>query len=141
MDYGNAFETGGTSDWFHIEDAQRYDGDHAHSGPISHNEQTLTTEQEEDVRTLLLQVKEGVRKISKLKTDSGLDVDALRSVAEGINKLKTPKTSVLLITHYQRILTYIKPDTVHIMSKGKIVKSGSHELAEHIEKKGYELVE
>ena len=108
---------------------------------VSHNEQTLTTEQEEDVRTLLLQVKEGVRKISKLKTDSGLDVDALRSVAEGINKLKTPKTSVLLITHYQRILTYIKPDTVHIMSKGKIVKSGSHELAEHIEKKGYELVE
>lgn len=71
------------------------------------------------------------------ETDSGLDVDALRTVAEGINRFHSSKNGVLLITHYNRILEYIKPDFVHIMSQGKIVKSGGHELAREIEKDGY----
>lgn len=71
------------------------------------------------------------------ETDSGLDIDALRTVAEGINTFHTKKTGILLITHYNRILEYIVPDFVHIMSKGKIVKSGKKELAKEIEKNGY----
>ena len=71
------------------------------------------------------------------ETDSGLDVDALKLVAAGIKKHSGPKMGILLITHYQRILRYIKPDFVHILVDGKIVKSGNHKLAEKIEEKGY----
>jgi len=72
------------------------------------------------------------------ETDSGLDIDALKIVAKGINTFKTEKKSVLLITHYQRILSYIIPDTIHVMVDGRIVKSGGKELAEHLEEHGYE---
>ena len=75
------------------------------------------------------------------ETDSGLDVDALRAVAEGINKLKGPELGIVLITHYQRILNYITPDKVHIMIAGKIAKSGGKELALEVENRGYEWVE
>jgi Fe-S cluster assembly ATP-binding protein len=71
------------------------------------------------------------------ETDSGLDIDALRIVAEGVNALRDPKRSFLVITHYQRLLDYIVPDTVHVLSKGRIVKSGGKELALELEKNGY----
>ncbi len=71
------------------------------------------------------------------ETDSGLDIDALKIVAESVNKLAGPNLGILLITHYQRILNYVKPDYVHILVKGMIVKSGGKELAEEVEKRGY----
>lgn len=71
------------------------------------------------------------------ETDSGLDVDALKIVSEGINTFHTKKNGILLITHYNRILEYVKPDFVHIMYKGNIIKSGGKELAKEIEKNGY----
>lgn len=71
------------------------------------------------------------------ETDSGLDIDALRIVADSVNKLSGPNLGVLLITHYQRILNYVKPDFVHILVDGIIVKSGGKELAEKVEKRGY----
>jgi Fe-S cluster assembly ATP-binding protein len=74
------------------------------------------------------------------ETDSGLDIDALRIVANGINKLRTPDRSILLITHYQRLLDYIQPDYVHVLYKGRIVKSGSKELALELEEKGYDFI-
>jgi Fe-S cluster assembly ATP-binding protein len=74
------------------------------------------------------------------ETDSGLDIDALRVVAEGINATKTPETTYLLITHYQRILDYVKPDRILIMKGGRIVKEGGPELAHHLEKEGYDAV-
>ena len=74
------------------------------------------------------------------ETDSGLDVDALRIVAEGVNKLKTPETSCIVITHYQRLLEIIKPDIVHVLYKGKIVKTAGPELADEIEKRGYDWI-
>ena len=72
------------------------------------------------------------------ETDSGLDIDALKTVANGVNDLKSKDRSFLIITHYQRLLNYIVPDKVHILSKGKIVKSGDKNLAIELEKKGYE---
>ena len=72
------------------------------------------------------------------ETDSGLDVDALRIVTEGINKFKNPKNSYLIITHYQKLLDYIHPDFVHVMRNGKIVKSGDISLATEIEASGYQ---
>ena len=72
------------------------------------------------------------------ETDSGLDIDALKTVANGVNNLKNKNRSFLIITHYQRLLNYIIPDKVHILSKGKIVKSGDKNLAIELEKKGYE---
>ena len=72
------------------------------------------------------------------ETDSGLDIDALRIVADGVNTLRDNKNSFLIITHYQRLLDYIKPDFVHVLMDGKIVKSGGAELALELEKKGYE---
>jgi Fe-S cluster assembly ATP-binding protein len=72
------------------------------------------------------------------ETDSGLDIDALRVVAEGVNTLRGPDLGVLVITHYQRILNYIKPDFVHIMLDGRIVESGGPELALHLEEHGYD---
>ena len=71
------------------------------------------------------------------ETDSGLDIDALRTVAEGINRLRGPELGVLLITHYQRILNYIQPDVVHVFIDGKIIRSGGKELAQELEQKGY----
>jgi Fe-S cluster assembly ATP-binding protein len=74
------------------------------------------------------------------ETDSGLDIDALRTVAEGVNALTTPKLGVVLITHYQRLLNYIKPQFVHILYQGKIIQSGGPELALQLEAEGYDPV-
>ena len=74
------------------------------------------------------------------ETDSGLDIDALKIVAKGVNSLRDNKRSFLIITHYQRLLDYIKPDFVHVLMKGKIAKSGCMELAEELEKTGYEKI-
>ena len=74
------------------------------------------------------------------ETDSGLDIDALRIVANGVNKLKSSKNAVILITHYQRLLDYIIPDYVHVLHNGKIVKSGTKELAIELEEKGYDWI-
>lgn len=74
------------------------------------------------------------------ETDSGLDIDALRIVANGVNKLKTKDNAVLLITHYQRLLDYIVPDFVHVLFEGKIVKSGGPELAKKLEAQGYDWI-
>ncbi|WP_055447934.1 Fe-S cluster assembly ATPase SufC [Lacinutrix mariniflava] len=74
------------------------------------------------------------------ETDSGLDIDALRIVANGVNKLKSKDNAVVLITHYQRLLDYIKPDFVHVLYNGRIVKSGGPELAHELEEKGYDWI-
>lgn len=74
------------------------------------------------------------------ETDSGLDVDALRVVAEGFNKLRTPQISAIVITHYQRLLDYIRPDFVHVLLDGKIVKTAGPELAKEIEDKGFDWI-
>ena len=74
------------------------------------------------------------------ETDSGLDVDALRIVAEGFNKLRTPQTSAIVITHYQRLLDYLKPDVVHVLLDGRIVKTAGPELAFEIEKRGFDWI-
>ena len=74
------------------------------------------------------------------ETDSGLDIDALRIVAEGVNKLKKPETSTIVITHYERLLDTIKPDVVHILYQGRIVKTGGSELSKIIEKRGYDWI-
>jgi Fe-S cluster assembly ATP-binding protein len=74
------------------------------------------------------------------ETDSGLDIDALRIVANGVNKLKSKDNAVILITHYQRLLEYIVPDFVHVLHNGKIVKSGGKELALELEAKGYDWI-
>ncbi len=74
------------------------------------------------------------------ETDSGLDIDALRIVAEGVNKLKTKDNATIVITHYQRLLDYIKPDIVHILYKGRIVRTGGPELALELEERGYDWI-
>ncbi len=74
------------------------------------------------------------------ETDSGLDIDALRIVANGVNKLKSPDNATIVITHYQRLLDYIVPDFVHVLYKGQIVKSGTKELALELEEKGYDFI-
>jgi len=74
------------------------------------------------------------------ETDSGLDIDALKIVANGVNKLRSPENSVVVITHYQRLLDYIVPDYVHVLLNGKIVKSGTKELAYELEEKGYDWI-
>ena len=71
------------------------------------------------------------------ETDSGLDIDALKVVADGVNALRDPKHAFLVITHYQRLLDYIVPDTVHVLYKGQIIKSGGKELAHYLEANGY----
>lgn len=71
------------------------------------------------------------------ETDSGLDIDALKTVSDGINALRSPDRSIVMITHYQRLLDYVVPDFVHVLSKGRIVKSGDKELAKELEKTGY----
>ena len=74
------------------------------------------------------------------ETDSGLDIDALRIVAEGVNKLRSEDNAIILVTHYQRLLNYIEPDFVHVLAGGKIVKEGGKELALELEEKGYDWV-
>jgi Fe-S cluster assembly ATP-binding protein len=74
------------------------------------------------------------------ETDSGLDIDALRIVANGVNKLKSPKNATVVVTHYQRLLDYIVPDYVHVLYNGRIVKSGTKELALELEDKGYDWI-
>lgn len=74
------------------------------------------------------------------ETDSGLDIDALRIVAEGVNSMKSPDRSFVIITHYQRLLNYIVPDFVHVLHNGKIVKTGGKELAHELEEKGYDWI-
>ncbi|MDV3277646.1 MAG: Fe-S cluster assembly ATPase SufC [Nitrososphaerales archaeon] len=74
------------------------------------------------------------------ETDSGLDIDALRIVAEGINKVAGPETGILLITHYQRILKYVKPQFVHVMYQGRIIQSGSEDLSRLLEERGYNWI-
>jgi Fe-S cluster assembly ATP-binding protein len=71
------------------------------------------------------------------ETDSGLDIDALRTVAAGVNALRNPERSMIVVTHYQRLLNYIVPDFVHVLSQGRIVKSGGKELALQLEESGY----
>jgi Fe-S cluster assembly ATP-binding protein len=74
------------------------------------------------------------------ETDSGLDIDALKIVSKGVNSLRNEKRSVILVTHYQRLLDYIKPDHVHVLSDGKIIKSGGPEVALELEEKGYDWI-
>ena len=75
------------------------------------------------------------------ETDSGLDIDALRIVASGVNKLRRPDSATIVVTHYQRLLNYIVPDFVHVLTNGRIVKSGGKELALELEARGYEWLE
>jgi len=75
------------------------------------------------------------------ETDSGLDIDALKVVADGVNSMRGPENGVLVITHYQRLLEYIVPDHVHVMVQGRIVRSGGKDLALELEEKGYEKYE
>ncbi|MGH8456382.1 MAG: ABC transporter ATP-binding protein, partial [Stenotrophobium sp.] len=75
------------------------------------------------------------------ETDSGLDIDALKVVSEGINAMRSPQRATLLVTHYQRLLDYVKPDYVHVLAGGRIVKSGGPELAQELEEKGYGWLE
>ncbi|HJQ12490.1 MAG TPA: Fe-S cluster assembly ATPase SufC [Gemmatimonadaceae bacterium] len=75
------------------------------------------------------------------ETDSGLDIDALRIVAQGVNKLRSPDNATIVVTHYQRLLNYIIPDFVHVLANGRIVKSGGKELALELEEKGYDWVQ
>ena len=72
------------------------------------------------------------------ETDSGLDIDALKTVAKGVNTLRSKYNAIVLVTHYQRLLDYIKPDYVHVLYKGKIIKSGDKSLALELEEKGYD---
>ena len=74
------------------------------------------------------------------ETDSGLDIDAIRIVANGVNKLRNKDNAVLVVTHYQRLLDYIVPDFVHVLYKGRIVKSGTKELALELEERGYDFI-
>ena len=74
------------------------------------------------------------------ETDSGLDIDALRTVAQSVNQLRSPNNAMILVTHYQRILDYITPDYVHVLLEGRIVRSGGSELALELETKGYEWI-
>ena len=74
------------------------------------------------------------------ETDSGLDIDALRIVASGVNRLRTDRNATIVITHYQRLLDYIKPDVVHILYKGRIVYTGGPELALELEQRGYDWI-
>jgi Fe-S cluster assembly ATP-binding protein len=75
------------------------------------------------------------------ETDSGLDIDALRAVAEGVNAMRSPERAIIVVTHYQRLLNYIVPDFVHVLQDGRIVRSGGKELAVHLEEKGYGWLE
>ena len=75
------------------------------------------------------------------ETDSGLDIDALRTVSDGINRLRSPERTIVLVTHYQRLLSYVVPDFVHVLADGRIVRSGGKDLAQELEQKGYAWLE
>src|SRR5436190_16219182 len=75
------------------------------------------------------------------ETDSGLDIDALKAVAEGVNAMRSPERAIIVVTHYQRLLNYIEPDVVHVLQDGRIVRSGGKDLAIHLEEKGYGWIE
>ena len=75
------------------------------------------------------------------ETDSGLDIDALKIVAEGVNKMRSPDRAMLLVTHYQRLLNYIVPDVVHVLTDGRIIRSGGKDLALELEDKGYSWID
>ena len=75
------------------------------------------------------------------ETDSGLDIDALKAVAEGVNEMRSPERAIIVITHYQRLLNYIEPDFVHVLQDGRIVRSGGKDLALHLEEKGYAWID
>jgi Fe-S cluster assembly ATP-binding protein len=75
------------------------------------------------------------------ETDSGLDIDALKAVAEGVNEMRSPERAIVVITHYQRLLNYIEPDFVHVLQDGRIVRSGGKDLALHLEEKGYSWID
>jgi Fe-S cluster assembly ATP-binding protein len=75
------------------------------------------------------------------ETDSGLDIDALKTVSDGINAMRSPERAILLVTHYQRLLDYVKPHRVHVLARGRIVRSGGPELAQELEEKGYGWLE
>jgi Fe-S cluster assembly ATP-binding protein len=75
------------------------------------------------------------------ETDSGLDIDALKVVADGVNRLRSPERAIVLVTHYQRLLNYIEPDYVHVLAKGRIARSGGKELAQELEARGYGWIE
>ena len=95
----------------------------------------------EKKRNEILQMAVLEPKLSVLdETDSGLDIDALRIVSEGVNKLRSPENAIVLVTHYQRLLNYIVPDHVHVLFKGRIVRSGGKELALELEEKGYDWI-
>jgi Fe-S cluster assembly ATP-binding protein len=74
------------------------------------------------------------------ETDSGLDIDALKVVAEGVNSLRNDERAIIMVTHYQRLLNYVVPDQVHVLSNGRIIKSGDRELALELEEKGYDWI-
>ncbi len=74
------------------------------------------------------------------ETDSGLDIDALRSVAKGVNAMRSPERAIVVVTHYQRLLDYVEPDFVHVLSEGKIIRSGDKTLAQQLDEKGYDWV-
>jgi Fe-S cluster assembly ATP-binding protein len=74
------------------------------------------------------------------ETDSGLDIDALKAVAQGVNSLRSAERAIVLVTHYQRLLDYIEPDFVHVLSQGQIIRSGDKSLALELEDKGYDWV-
>jgi Fe-S cluster assembly ATP-binding protein len=74
------------------------------------------------------------------ETDSGLDIDALKVVSAGVNTMRDPKRAIVLVTHYQRLLDYIEPDQVHVLSGGRILKSGDKTLAQELERRGYDWV-
>ena len=98
----------------------------------------LDFQEEKKKKNEILQMKLLEPKLSILdETDSGLDIDALRIVADGVNSYKNKNNSFLIITHYQRLLDYIKPDYIHVLSAGKIIKTGRAELGEELEKTGY----
>ena len=98
----------------------------------------LVSQEEKKKKNEILQMKLLEPKLSILdETDSGLDIDALRIVADGVNTSKNKDNAFLIITHYQRLLDYIKPDFVHVLSKGKIIKTGNSELGIELEKSGY----
>ena len=99
----------------------------------------MLVSQVEKKKNEILQMKLLEPKLAILdETDSGLDIDALKIVADGVNSHKNSDNAFLIITHYQRLLDYIKPDFIHVLSKGKIVKTGSADLGQELEKTGYE---
>lgn len=75
------------------------------------------------------------------ETDSGLDIDALRIISQGVNAMRSPERSIILVTHYQRLLDYIEPDFIHVLANGRIITSGDKSLALELEKKGYSWLE